>query len=79
MFVRLQRSGLVTFGRTTSPELGIGPTTESAVYGRPTRNPWNTDHVAGGSSGGAGAAVAAGIVPMAHGSDGGGSVRIPAS
>ncbi|MGE3589471.1 MAG: amidase [Ilumatobacteraceae bacterium] len=79
LFVRLRRAGLVTFGRTTSPELGIGPTTESAVYGRPTRNPWHTDHVAGGSSGGAGAAVAAGIVPMAHGSDGGGSVRIPAS
>lgn len=79
MFVRLRRTGLVTFGRTTSPELGIGPTTESSVYGRPTRNPWHTDHVAGGSSGGSGAAVAAGIVPMAHGSDGGGSVRIPAS
>jgi amidase/6-aminohexanoate-cyclic-dimer hydrolase len=79
LFVRLRRTGLVTFGRSTSPELGVGPTTESAVYGRPTRNPWGTDHVAGGSSGGAGAAVAAGIVPMAHGSDGGGSVRIPAS
>jgi amidase len=79
LFVRLQRTGLVTFGRTTSPELGIGPTTESAVYERPTRNPWNPGHVAGGSSGGSGAAVAAGIVPMAHGNDGGGSVRIPAS
>ncbi|MBI5087655.1 MAG: amidase [Actinobacteria bacterium] len=79
LFVRLRRTGLVTFGRTTSPELGVGPTTEAAVYGRPTRNPWDTDHVAGGSSGGAGAAVSAGIVPMAHGSDGGGSVRIPAS
>ncbi|MCU1359083.1 MAG: Amidase, partial [Ilumatobacteraceae bacterium] len=79
LFVRIRRTGLVTFGRTTSPEFGIGPTTEASVYGRPTRNPWNLDHVAGGSSGGSGAAVAAGIVPMAHGSDGGGSVRIPAS
>ncbi|MDO9174665.1 MAG: amidase, partial [Actinomycetota bacterium] len=79
LFVRLRAAGLVTFGRTTSPELGIGVTTEAAVYGRPTRNPWNTAHVAGGSSGGSGAAVAAGVVSMAHGSDGGGSVRIPAS
>jgi amidase/6-aminohexanoate-cyclic-dimer hydrolase len=79
LFTRLERSGLVTFARTTSPEFGIGPTAEGAAYGRPTRNPWNTDHVAGGSSAGSGAAVAAGIVPIAHGSDGGGSVRIPAS
>lgn len=79
LFVRLRNAGLVTFGRTASPEFGIGPTTEPQVYGRPTRNPWNTKHVAGGSSGGAGAAVAAGVVPAAHGSDGGGSVRIPAS
>ena len=70
---------MVTFGRTTSPEGGIGAATESAVYGGPTRNPWNLDHTSGGSSGGAGAAVAAGLVPFAHGSDGGGSVRIPAS
>ncbi len=76
---RLKRAGLVIFGRTTSPELGIGPVTEAKVYGGPTRNPWNTDHTAGGSSGGAAAAVAAGILPAAHGSDGGGSVRIPAS
>jgi len=79
MFLRMRATGLVTFGRTTSPEFGVGPTTEAAVYGRPTRNPWHRDHVAGGSSGGSGAAVAAGVVPMAHGSDGGGSVRIPAS
>ena len=79
MFARLRSAGLVTFGRTASPEFGIGPTTEGKVYGRPTRNPWNTKHVAGGSSGGSGAAVAAGVVPAAHGSDGGGSVRIPAS
>jgi len=79
LFLRLQAAGLVPFGRTTSPEFGIGATTEAKVYGRPTRNPWNREHVAGGSSGGSGAAVAAGVTPIAHGSDGGGSVRIPAS
>ncbi len=79
IFERLRKTGLVTFGRTTSPEGGVGPVTEAAVYGGPTRNPWNLDRTPGGSSGGAGAAVAAGIVPGAHGSDGGGSVRIPAS
>ncbi len=79
LFVRLRATGLGTFARATSPEFGIGATTEATVYGRPTRNPWNRDHVAGGSSGGSAAAVAAGVVPMAHGSDGGGSVRIPAS
>ncbi|MDP3860106.1 MAG: amidase [Phaeovulum sp.] len=79
LYERIRATGLVTFGRTTSPEGGIGPTTESAVYGAPTRNPWNLERTSGGSSGGAGAVVAAGIVPMAHGSDGGGSVRIPAS
>lgn len=79
IFTRMKATGVVTFGRTTSPEGGIGAATESAVYGGPTRNPWNPDHTSGGSSGGAGAAVAAGIVAFAHGSDGGGSVRIPAS
>ncbi len=79
IYDRLAAAGLVTFGRTASPEGGIGPVTEAAVYGGPTRNPWNTDRTPGGSSGGSGAAVAAGIVPAAHGSDGGGSVRIPAS
>ncbi|MFD2102925.1 amidase [Tabrizicola soli] len=79
IFERMKATGLVTFGRTTSPEGGVGTVTEAAVYGGPTRNPWNLDHTSGGSSGGAGAAVAAGIVAMAHGSDGGGSVRIPAS
>ena len=79
IFLRLRAMGLVTFGRTTAPEGGVGPTIEAQVYGRVTRNPWNTDRVCGGSSGGAGAATAAGVTPVAHGSDGGGSVRIPAS
>ncbi|TDK42141.1 amidase [Antarcticimicrobium luteum] len=79
IFLRMQATGVVTYARTASPELGVGPVTEAGVYDGPTRNPWNTGHTSGGSSGGSGAAVAAGIVPMAHGSDGGGSVRIPAS
>jgi amidase len=79
IYDRIAATGAVTFGRTTSPEGGIGAATEAAVYGGPTRNPWNLGHTSGGSSGGAGAAVAAGILPAAHGSDGGGSVRIPAS
>lgn len=79
IYDRVRATGVVTFGRTTSPEGGIGAVTEAAVYGGPTRNPWNLDYTPGGSSGGAGAAVAAGIVAFAHGSDGGGSVRIPAS
>lgn len=79
IYERMRATGVVTFGRTTSPEGGIGAATEAAVYGGPTRNPWSLGHTSGGSSGGAGAAVAAGIVAFAHGSDGGGSVRIPAS
>ncbi|RYH02623.1 amidase [Salipiger sp. IMCC34102] len=79
IFDRLSGAGLVPFARTTAPEMGIGTATEAAVYGGPTRNPWSLDHTPGGSSGGAAAAVAAGIVPAAHGSDGGGSVRVPAS
>jgi amidase/6-aminohexanoate-cyclic-dimer hydrolase len=76
---RLRRTGLAVFGRTTSPELAVGPITEAKVYGGPTRNPWDLAHTPGGSSGGAAVAVASGILPAAHGSDGGGSVRIPAS
>lgn len=79
IYRRLEAAGLVVFGRTAAPEGGVGVATEAAVYGGPTRNPWNPERTAGGSSGGSGAAVAAGIVPGAHGSDGGGSVRIPAS
>ena len=75
---RHERAGLVVFGKTTTPEFGLTGTTESLAEGA-TRNPWNPDHSAGGSSGGAAAAVAAGVVPLAHASDGGGSIRIPAS
>lgn len=75
---RLRDAGFILLGRTNSPEFGIVPVTEPRRFG-PTRNPWNTDVTAGGSSGGAAAAVAAGILPVAHGSDGGGSIRIPAA
>ena len=73
-----RRAGLISLGRTNTPEFGTTITTEPLSYG-PARNPWNTNHSTGGSSGGSAAAVAAGIVPVAHATDGGGSIRIPAS
>ncbi len=75
---RIERAGFVIFGKTTTPEFGLTGTTESVLMG-PTRNPWNRERIAGGSSGGAAAAVAAGVIPSAHATDGGGSIRIPAS
>src|SRR5882672_4677991 len=75
---RLRKAGLVFIGKTATSELGALPVTEPDIH-PPTRNPWDLERTSGGSSGGAGAAVAGGLLPIAHGSDGAGSVRIPAS
>lgn len=76
---RFIEDGFIAFGRTTVPEFCMAPTTEAVQNGGPTLNPWDEARSAGGSSGGAAVAVSTGVVPIAHGSDGGGSIRIPAS
>jgi Asp-tRNA(Asn)/Glu-tRNA(Gln) amidotransferase A subunit family amidase len=75
---RYKKAGLVTLGRTNTPEFGLNVSTESVLLG-PARNPWDTERSTGGSSGGTAAALAARMVPIAHGNDGGGSIRIPSS
>jgi amidase len=78
LMARFRRTGLVLVGTTQTPEFGYNPTTETTLFG-PVHNPWDLARSAGGSSGGSGASLAAGIVPIAHANDGGGSIRIPAS
>jgi amidase len=78
LVARYKRAGMVVLGMTNSPELGKNASTEPLLHG-PTHNPWSREHSPGGSSGGSAAAVASGMVPVAHGNDGGGSIRIPAS
>ena len=78
LFAKLEAAGFVIVGKANTPEFGLIPSTEPQVYG-PTHNPWNLNHTPGGSSGGSAAAVASGMVPVAHAGDGGGSIRIPAS
>src|SRR5699024_8960762 len=75
---RYRAAGMVVLGTTNTPEFGKNASTEPALFG-PTRNPWSAEHSPGGSSGGSATAVAAGMVPVAHGSDGGGSIRLPAA